>query len=87
MNIFDFVEKGYTNDLLYLREPYEIIDRPLNWQRQGLQETQSGYGARLTSARCVKLPNGIIRRIYVTQYSNAGSAWIRLGGKTVYLRG
>lgn len=70
----------------YLESPYELIDRPLWWQKAGLTQTQSGYGAKLTSSRCVKLPDGKVRRVYVTQYSNAGSAWIILNGARLYLR-
>jgi len=70
----------------YLEEPYELIERPLPWQRRGLQETVTGYGAKLTSSRCVKLPDGRVRRIYITCYSNNGSAWITLNGERLYLR-
>ncbi len=66
---------------------YEYIDRPLIWQRRGLQQTATGYGSKLTSSQCVKLPNGKVRRVYITCYSNAGSAWITLNGKKLFLRG
>lgn len=36
-------------------DEYEIVDRPLPWQIQGLQQTASGYGKRLTSSRCIRL--------------------------------
>lgn len=71
----------------YLDEPYELIERLLPWQKLGLQETASGYGRKLTSTRCVKLPDGRVRRVYVTCYSNVGSAWIILDGQRRYLRG
>jgi hypothetical protein len=70
----------------YLEEPYEIIGNPLPWQHKGLQQTASGYGAKLTSDRMVKLPDGRKRRIYVTCYSNVGSSWITLNGKKLFLR-
>lgn len=69
-----------------LPEPYEIIDRPLWWHLKGLQQTASGYGKKLTSSRCVKLPNGIVRRIYVTCWSNSGTAWIRHNGNEYTVR-
>jgi hypothetical protein len=75
-----------NNMLDYLEDPYDIIERPLWWHKRGLSQTASGYGRKLTSSKCVKLPDGRVRRIYVTQFSNAGSAWINLDGKTVYLR-
>lgn len=58
------------------------FDNPLPWQRAGLQQTASGYGKRLTSSRCVRLSDGRVRRIYVTQFSNSGTAWINLDGKS-----
>lgn len=70
---------------IYLDRPYEVIDRPLWWHKQGRQQTKSGYGAKLTSSRCVQLPDGRVRRIYVTCYSNAGSAWIMLDGERRWL--
>ncbi len=70
----------------YLPEPYEIIDAPLWWHMQGLSQTTSGYGAKLNSGRIVRLPDGRTRRIYITQFSNAGSAWVILDKKRLYLR-
>ena len=59
--------------------------KPLLWQKQGLTETASGYGARLTSSDVAVLEDGTERRIYITQYGNAGSAWIVMGGRRLYL--
>jgi len=73
----------YLDDLT----KYELVDRPLWWQKRGLSETATGYGSKLTSSRCVKLPDGKVRRVYITCYSNAGSAWITLNGKKLYIRG
>jgi hypothetical protein len=68
---------------LYDIDPNAVrIYRPLPWQLAGLQETASGYGKRLTSAYCVRLSNGWIRRIRVTQFSNAGTSWITLNGQS-----
>lgn len=55
-------------------------DKPLEFHKRGLQETASGYGMRLTSARVAVLKDGRKRRVYVTQFSNAGTAWIHLDG-------
>ena len=71
----------------YLEEPYKVIDKPLWWHSKGLSQTASGYGSKLTSSRCVVLPDGRVRRIYVTCYSNVGSAWITLSGRKLFLRG
>lgn len=71
----------------YLDDPYELVERPLWWHKQGLQQTSSGYGSKLISSCCVKLANGKLRRIYITCYSNAGSAWIVVNKKKLHLRG
>ena len=70
----------------YLEQDYVLIDKPLAWQAQGLRQTASGYGKRLTSREIAKLADGRTRRVYITQYSNAGSAWILLDGKKLFLR-
>jgi hypothetical protein len=70
----------------YLETEYELVEKPLWWHKQGLSQTASGYGSKLTSSRCVKLPDGTLRRVYITCYSNAGSAWITIKGKKLYLR-
>lgn len=70
-----------TTDVLYPANTYTIEDRPLAWQTRGLQETASGYGRKLTSRRVLIGPDGRIRRIYVTCYSNAGTAYVCARGK------
>jgi hypothetical protein len=52
------------------------------WQEKGLSYTASGYGAKIPSARMVYI-DGRWRRVYVTQYGNAGSAWILVKGVKV----
>lgn len=64
------------HDALYVFE-----DRPLWFHLAGLSQTASGYGRRLVSRRVVRFPDGRTRRVYVTQYSNAGTAWIVLNGR------
>lgn len=75
-----------ADDWTLLDEPYEVIDRPLWFHLRGLQQTASGYGRKLTSSRCVVLPDGRTRRVYVTIFSNAGTAWIVLDGKRRIIR-
>lgn len=60
--------------------PYTVEDRPLWWHILGLQQTASGYGRALTSSRVIRLTNGQTRRIYVSQFGNAGTAWVNYGG-------
>jgi hypothetical protein len=64
----------------------ETRQRPLWYHLRGLQQTASGYGARLVSSREVFYA-GRWRRVYITQYGNAGSAWIIVKGARFYLRG
>jgi len=64
----------------YLTQEYEIVYKPLWWHEKGLSQTASGYGSKLTTSKCVKLQDGRMRRVYVTQWSNAGTAWIFLDG-------
>lgn len=59
--------------------------QPTPWQELGLQETAYGYGRKLTSAMVAVLPNGSIRRVYVTRWANAGTQWIMVAGKQVNL--
>ncbi len=62
----------------------ELIDAPLDWQKQGLSETASGYGSRLTSTRKIMF-NGRVYRLRVTQYGNAGSVWFKAGGRKIFV--
>lgn len=54
---------------------------PLWWHRQGRLQTATGYGSRLTSPRIAVLPGGHSRRVYVTLWSNVGTAWIVVNGR------
>ena len=60
----------------------------LAWQRQGLQQTASGYGSKLTTEHMVKVEGqrDIWRRVYAICYSNAASFYILLGGKLVFVQ-
>ena len=69
----------------YLESEPVLIDKPLPWQLAGRTYTATGYGAKIPSSKCVRV-NGRLRRVYVTQYGNAGSAWIILNGERRYLR-
>lgn len=71
----------------YLDKPYKFIDKPLDWQIRGLQQTASGYGSKLTSSRCIiidgeKRP----RRVYVRCYSNSGTAYVIIKGQEFIVR-
>lgn len=49
-------------------------------------QTVSGYGPAIPTDRMVKVPGADRwRRVYVTCYGNAGSAWITVAGRRVYV--
>lgn len=58
----------------------ELVYDPPEWMARGLQETASGYGKKLNSGRKIHF-NGRLYRIYVTIFSNAGTAWFKAKGK------
>ena len=58
---------------------------PLWWHKQGLQQTASGYGAKLTSPHKTQF-NGKLYRVYVMCYSNCGTAYIIVKGRKLILK-
>jgi hypothetical protein len=66
----------------FLTAEVPIKEYPLWWQKQGLSQTASGYGRKLTSSKMVFWA-GRWRRVYVCCYSNAGTAYIMQGGKPI----
>lgn len=62
----------------------KLIHNPPEWMLRGLQQTATGYGAKLNSGLSI-LYCGKVYRIYITQYSNAGSAWFKVNGKKIYV--
>jgi len=77
----EFTESDVINDHIYA-DRSELIDSPTDWQKQGLQETASGYGNRLNSGLKIRFC-GRDYRIYVTQFSNAGTAWFKVKGRRI----
>lgn len=60
---------------------FEVLDRPLWFHTAGLIQTASGYGRRLRSSYCLRGADKVVRRVYITQFSNAGTAWIVYKGE------
>jgi hypothetical protein len=48
-------------------------------------QTASGYGARIPTSLELRI-GARWHRVYVIQYANAGSAYIRKGGRRLFLR-
>jgi hypothetical protein len=64
----------------------ELVYAPLWWHKQNLQQTASGYGAKLVSHWMLNF-NGRLYRVYVTCYGNSGSSWVKIKGERIYIAG
>lgn len=60
----------------------ELLYAPLDWQKWGLQQTASGYGAKLTSPYKINF-EGRLYRLYTTCYSNTGTTWFKVKGQRI----
>jgi hypothetical protein len=61
--------------------------RPLWHHTAGRNQTASGYGSRLVSSMVIRLiGERRQRRIYITQWSNSGMAWIVYRGQRCVIR-
>lgn len=58
--------------------------QPLDWQVAGLQQTATGYGAKLATGWTL-LYEGCRRRVYAACYSDAATHYILVKGKKVTL--
>lgn len=63
-------------------ERKDLIEDPLWWQKEGLQQTASGYGSKLTTQYKVNY-KGRLRRIYSACFSNVGVPYIIYKGEKV----
>ena len=70
-------------DLAGMLSPSDTIDAPLWWHEQGLTQTATGYGAKLTTRRKIRY-KGRLRRVYATCFSNVASCWIQVKGEKIY---
>ena len=62
----------------------DLIDAPMRWHRQGLQQTASGYGGKLTTSHKIRYC-GRAYRLYATCCGNASSVWFTAKGKRIYV--
>ena len=59
----------------------EFVYAPLEWQKQGLQQTATGYGRKLNTGYKVMYA-GKLRRVYAVCFSNVSSVYVQaFGGK------
>lgn len=56
------------------------------WQKQGLQQTASGYGKKLTTRYMLQIDGKRWHRVYTMQFSNAGSCYVLIGGQTFFIQ-
>ena len=66
---------------IYIKKS-DLIEKPLWFHTQNLMQTSTGYGNKLVTEHLVKY-KGRKRRIYVSQHSNVGTAYINVKGKEV----
>lgn len=71
----------WTNTRYVFKEEDRFVRR-LPWQEQGLSETATGYGNKLTTVYVVK-HNGRNKRVYCVCHSNVGTLFIMDGGQQV----
>ena len=57
----------------------------LPWQKQGLQQTASGYGSKLVTPYKIRYA-GRWRRVYAVCWSNSGTAYITVNGENIFVR-
>lgn len=62
----------------------EARESPLWWHRQGLQQTASGYGKKLTTEYMLRI-SGRWHRVYCVCFSNGGSLYVLRNGAAHYL--
>ena len=67
--------------------PMAEAERPLDWQRLGLQYTATGYGTKIPTSKVIKWSDGRERRVYCDIYSNAGSCYCMILGCKVSVEG
>ena len=67
--------------------PMAEAERPLDWQRRGLQYTATGYGTKIPTSKVINWSDGKVRRVYCDVYSNAGSCYCLIHGCKVSIEG
>lgn len=60
----------------------DLVYDPPAWMKAGRMETASGYGKRLNSGLKIHF-NGKLYRIYITIFSNNGTAWFVSRGRKI----
>lgn len=72
---FEQVRKDVSINRLSVKREHLIIAQ-LSWQKRGLQQTQTGYGNKLTTSYKLCF-DGIVYRVYSICHSNCSSEYIQ----------
>lgn len=81
----EFTDGDVVNGQWLPAEREDLIRDEPDWMRRGLQQTRTGYGAKLNSGLKVRF-NGKTYRLYQTCYSNAASTWFMVRGRKIFIR-
>jgi len=83
-----FCDYDISEQILYDLDDYDyitVIDQ-LEWQKQGLMYTATGYGSKIpTSYKIFK--NNRFYRVYAMRYGNLGTLYILINNEKFILRG
>ena len=71
--------------LNYIDPPQPLTYAPLWWHDQGLTQTATGYGGKLTTPYKA-MHNGRLYRVYCMCYSNSGTNYIISKGQRLIIR-
>jgi hypothetical protein len=80
----DLINPASRFPTLFVDSLKDLVSSQLPWQKAGLQQTTSGYGAKLTNSYKVSYEEKLYR-IYTTCYSNSGSSWFTVKGQKIYI--
>jgi hypothetical protein len=69
---------------IYADSTEDFAYSPLGWQRAGLSQTATGYGAKLATRYLINF-SGKLFRLYNTCYGNASSTWFITKGKKIFV--
>ena len=65
-------------------DDYETKHNPLWYHKRHLMQTATGYGGKLVTETMIYY-EGRWRRVYCMCYSNSGSCYILVKGKTIFV--
>jgi hypothetical protein len=80
----NFTTSDVENSHIYAESTDDLILAPLWWHLEGLSQTVSGYGGKLTSRYKISF-EGKNYRLYISCFSNASSTWFSVKGKKYFV--